>query len=204
MILQNGLNQKITLTSILGSLNSTSDILINPLQNAIRTNIASKNKPNLLYIDGVGDKIGVGTNNLSSQLLTIAGGMTMGSNIPGPGGDGVIAGSSEEVYFASGSGALELSLMRQTSILIAQSSTAASFILSNGFDGQLKTITFVGSTAGSGATASIAFLGINNLFHNITMSTYGCGCTLVYKSSSLLGNFSNGWCVVGNNGAIIS
>jgi hypothetical protein len=190
MILQNGINKKTSLTTVLKNLNSYDDIRINPLQSSIRTTISSKNIEKMFYVDGVNDKIGIGTGTLSDHLLTINGSVSIGN----ASSNGILAGSSEEILWSSGDPTKALSTVRQSSYLQVQVGYTGSFSLADGFDGQLKTITLM--TASSGNT-TISCNGIGGTFSTINMSAIGSGITLIYKSSGSI----HGWCCVGANGA---
>lgn len=193
LILQNGINKKLSVTTLLKNLNSADDIKVNPLQNAISTNFSSKNITNLLHLSGVSDRIGVGTNNLSSSLVTVAGSVSVGSSTT----QGVITTSSEEINWNSGNPTKALSVVVENSYLIVQNSFSGVFSLSNGVDGQTKKIVLV--TPSSGNT-TIACSGISSSFSSINLSAIGHSVSLVYKGFGA----SQGWAVVGYNGATFS
>lgn len=193
MILQDGGNKKTTLTTILKNLNSYDDIFINPLQNAIRTSIASKNNPKLFYADGVNDKIGIGTSSLSSHLVTIAGSISYGN----ASSDGILVGSSEEVQWNNGDLIKNLSVVRESSYLFVQAGFAGSYALADGFDGQTKSINLLSTSSG---TTSVTLSGIDSSFTQINFTTKGQGILLKYKSSGSV----HGWVIIGNNGCTIS
>jgi hypothetical protein len=188
MIVQNGINKKTDLTTVLKNLNSYDNIKINPLQNAITTTISSKNITNMVYVDGVNDKVGIGTGTLSSHLLTINGSVSIGSSTK----DGVIVGSSEEITWNNGDPTKALSIVRQSSYLSVQTGYTGSFSLANGFDGQIKTITLMTTT-----TTTISCSGIGGQFSTINMSIKGHSVILTYKGSGSI----TGWAAVGVNGA---
>lgn len=188
MLVQNGINKQTSLTTVLKNMNSYDNIRINPLQNAITTTISSKNIEKILYVDGVNDKVGIGTGTLSSHLLTLNGSISIGNSTS----DGVIVGSSEEVAWNNGDPTKALSVVRQSSYLSVQSGYTGVFSLANGFDGQIKTITLMTT-----ATTTISCSGINSQFSTINMSTKGHSVTLTYKGSGSI----HGWSAVGVNGA---
>jgi hypothetical protein len=62
MIVQNGVNKQITLTTLLNTLNSGNDIKLNPGQNPINITASSANATNLFFLQGTSDSIGINTN----------------------------------------------------------------------------------------------------------------------------------------------
>jgi hypothetical protein len=191
MILQNGINKKTDLSTIMSNLNSYNNIRINASQNAIATTISSKNIANLLYVDGVSDKIGIGTNTLRPHILTVNGSISVGSDLL----DGVVITSSEEVFWVAGDPTKALSITRQTSHVSVQAGQTGLFSLAPGFDGQIKAITSMTTS-----TANITCAGLGGAFSSIELNTKGEGVILVYKGSGSI----TGWTVLGNNGAVIA
>lgn len=193
MILQGGLNKKITLTTILKNLNSTDDIRLNPNQNAIRTIVSSINNPNLIYVDGVTNKIGIGTSTLSDHILTIDGSVSYGSSTS----NGILVGSSEEVSWVSTDISRALSVVRESSYISVQAGYSGVFSLSTGFDGQTKNITLVST---SSSTTTISCTGIASTFTTINMTQKGNSISLKYKGTGSI----QGWAIVGNSGCTVS
>lgn len=193
MVVQTGVNKQTTLSALLGNLNSFSDIKFNPNLNAIRAIFSSRNNENLLFIDGTSNKIGIGTSTLTSHILTIDGNISLGSSSS----NGVLVSSSEEVYWNNGDTTKPISVARQASHLIVQSGFTGQFSLTNGFDGQIKTISLISASSG---TTQVTLSGIGGEFTAINFTTKGDGAILVYKGSGSI----TGWTVVGMNGATLS
>jgi len=185
MVVQNGINKKSKLTTILGSLNSNANIGINTNQLSINTTVSSKNNSNLLFIDGTNDKIGIGTNSLSSHLLTVNGSIST---------NGIYVGSTETVPWAPGALAPSvISCLVQTTF-VSVTTGPGDFSLSTGYDGQIKIITSLNAN-----TAEVTCTGINSAFTKITLASIGASVTLVYKETS-----PTGWAVVGSNNATLT
>jgi hypothetical protein len=190
MVIQNGVNKKISVASLLKNLNSDDTIRFNPTQNAIDVVFSSNGVSNLLFVDGVNDRIGIGTSTPSSTFHVNIGNVQVGSTTT----DGVFVGSSEIITHppsASVTGATISPLRETTALEIYGSCT---YTLGSGTDGQTKNIYLKAiDTGGSTATITVDGLG----FNRIGLSTaIGDALTLKYLNSK--------WVCVGNNGATLS
>ncbi len=193
MIIQDGTNKKINITTFLKNLNSSDNIRINALQNAVDTTIMSKNDSSLLVLKGAIDRIGIGTNNPSSKLH-IVGNLQIGSSST----DGITVQSSENLVYTSADQTnivtKIISPLRELTQLDCNTGVNSLFSLSSGSNGQFKTI-FV-NTLDGGKTASISITGLG--FTTITLNAIGKSTVLQYVSAI------SKWVVVGGNGAIYS
>lgn len=193
MIIQDGTNKKINITTFLKNLNSGDNIRINALQNAVDTTIMSKNDSSLLVLKGAIDRIGIGTNNPSSKLH-IVGNLQIGSSST----DGITVQSSENLVYTSADQTnivtKIISPLRELTQLDCNTGVNGLFSLSSGSNGQFKTI-FV-NTLDGGKTASISITGLG--FTTITLNAIGKSTVLQYVSAI------SKWVVVGGNGAIYS
>lgn len=191
MVVQNGVNKKISLATLLKNLSSNDNIKINSSQNAILITILSKNNANLLTVDGDNDRIGVGTAAPQSLFHVVGGNVQVGSSS----GDGVYIGSSEVITHPVGtavSGAT-ISPLRETSAIEIYG--ACTYNLGSGSEGQTKYIYLKSiDTGGSTATITVAGgLGFNRIGLSVAV---GDGLTLKYINAK--------WVCVGNNGAALT
>lgn len=177
MVVQNGVSKKVTLTTLLHNLNSSADIRINPNQKTISLIISSKTVTNLFVVDGVNEKVGVGTAT-PQEIFHVAGNQYV---------SGVYRGSVETI---STSGSVVSTVIETTSLDMTGVNT---YSLADGYEGQTKFI--YTSSVGSGATGAISVNGLG--FTTISFSTAaGRGISL---------KFANGkWICVGNNGAVLT
>ncbi len=158
MVVQNGVNKKITISSLLASLDSTTNIQVNPSRNPITVNISSQNLPNIFFVNGPNDFIGINTN-APQALLHINGTTKIGSSA----NDGILINSDEAVdYTLSGDYPLgstwfkPLSAYRElSSISVDNGVSVGQFDLTNGSPGQYKTITLTAVQSGSKATVRV-------------------------------------------------
>jgi len=191
MVIQNGVNKKIPLSTFLKSLNSNDSIKLNSGQNAIEVILSSKNIQNLLVINGASDRIGVGTSSPQSIFHVNEGNTQVGGSAK----DGVYIGSSELIQHPSGAPSVNatISPLRETSALEIYG--ASTYSLGNGAEGQTKYIYLKSiDTGGSSATITVANgLGFNRIGLSIAV---GDGCTLKYLNSK--------WICVGNNGVSLT
>lgn len=190
MILQGGVNKKISLSTLLNGLTSSNNIRINPSQYAINTSISSKNDANSIFVKGSTDNVGIGTSS-PSQKLHVNGNIQVGSSSS----DGVILQSSELITYTSDEVAEKtVSTLRQCTAISCGAGATGIFNLDNGSNGQYKTITL--TEISSGKTAIITTNGIG--FNTITMNSIGDTVLLQFFS------VVNKWALVSNNGCVIS
>lgn len=203
MVIQNGVNKKVRLSTLLKTLDSSDNIQINPSRNPINVQVSSSNAPYLLFVQGSADFIGVNTSTPLARLHVI-GNLKVGQTITdGTSIDGIVIHSEDLVDYTN----IDLSLgvgwfkplnaSRDASILIVDTGIAAGqFDLGNGLPGQYKTITFVSGQAGSKSTIRI----LNALgFNRVDLTNIGQGITLKCVTVSGIPK----WVCVGSNGAIL-
>lgn len=193
MIVQDGVNKKTTATNIFKNINSGDSIRVNPIQNTIDFSVASKNDANMLIIKGSSDRLGIGTGSPASKVHVI-GNVQIGSSAA----DGVLVQSAETITYTSAdeitATVKPLSAMRSTSRLDCNTGVNGLFSLSNGFDGEVKTI-FQNTITGSN-TSKITLTGLG--FNTITLEAVGHSSMIQYIASI------SKWIVVGGTGATYS
>lgn len=193
MILQDGVEKRITLSTLLKNLNSGDTIRLNPNQLAIDTIIASKNDSNALFLSGQTDRIGIGTNSPESKFH-INGNLQVGSSSL----DGVLIQSTDSISYSATDQinviTKPISYSRSGTIVNCDSGVNGLFSLANGYNGQVKTIIL--NTISATKTATISLNGAG--FNTITMDAVGDSIELKYFS------LITKWVVVGNNGATLS
>lgn len=189
MIVQDKVSKKITLSTLLGNLNSLNHIKINPEQNAISTSISSKNSANMIYVDGLADKVGINTDS-PTEKLHVMGNVKVGS----ANDDGVYLSSYEFILHPTGAAASNapISILRETTGLNVYGTST--YTLGNGLDGQMKYIYFhqmdiAGSTASIDVPAGLGFT-------TISMTAVGQGLMLQYLGSK--------WICLSKNGATLT
>lgn len=184
MIVQGNVNKKISSSTFLHNLNSDTSIRVNPSQLAVNFSVASKNDANMIYVNAITDNLGVGT---SSPLAKLH----VNGNIRT---DGITVQSTETIsYTVSGETKIISPIKAVTSLNCIN--VSGIFTLSNGFNGQFKTI--VQTTLASGQTSTITVSdGVG--FNTITFNTVGDSILLQYIEGI------SKWCVIGNNGATLS
>jgi len=189
MIIQDGVNKKISITTLLKNFDSADSIKLNPSQYAIDISLASKNDPNAIFISGVQDKIGFGTN-VPESKVHVNGNLQVGSATK----DGITVQSTEAVTAADATTVNGLSSIRAATALNCNSAISGKFSLSAGANGQTKYIVVSILSAGNTTTTSVAGLG----FNTITCTTVGQSITLQYITAI------SKWCVVSLYGATLS
>jgi len=192
MVIQNGVNKKITLKTLLKNLNSNDTIKFNPLMRPIDLIISSANNSSLFKIDGLNGKIGINAPSISSDsLLHVNGVIRAGTT----NSDGIFAGSSEIISHPANSAITNapISIFRETTALEIYGNST--YILSSGVEGQTKII-YLKNIDSAGATAKITVsqgLGFNRIY---LQTSVGNSINLKFINSS--------WIVIGNNGAILT
>lgn len=190
MVIQGGVNKKVTLSTLLNGLTSSSNIRLNSSQYSINTSISSKNDANTLFIKGSTDKVGIGTSS-PAQKLHIVGNLQVGSSSS----DGVIIQSTEVITYTSAETADKpISTLRACSVISCGSGATGLFHLDNATDGQIKTISLTAITTGQ--TAIITMNGVG--FNTVTMNAVGDAVFLQFLSTV------SKWVLVSNNGCVIS
>lgn len=193
MIVQDGVNKKSSITTLLKNLNSVDVTRINPLQFAVDFSVATKNDSTSLFVDGSLDNVGIGTAFPQSKLH-VNGNCQVGSST----GDGVILESTESIVYTAdnqiNSLVKALSASRAASLISCNTGVIGRFSLPSGGNGQLKSISI--NTLDSGKSAIITLPGLG--FNTLTFSNVGSTVLLRYFTSNNL------WVVVSNIGAILS
>ena len=193
MLIQNGINKKVSLSTMLKNVNSTDNIRFNPVQNSLDFSVASKNDAYVFYVKGSVDKVGFGTNAPESKVH-VNGNLQVGST----GVDGILLQSSESITYTTTDQTnivvKPISPVRAGTIINCDVGVNGLFSMPNGANGQIKTI-FI-NTIDSGRTASISITGLG--FNTITSGTIGNSITLQFFTSI------SKWCVVSNYGVTLS
>jgi len=182
LIVQDGVNLKLSASTFLNNINSSADIRLNPTQATINTSFSTSGSNNTLYIDGTNDRVGVGTST-PSAALQVVGDLDVGSSTA----DGIIGMSSENVVGSLGVPAVT-SISRSYSTLDCTADSPSVFTLANGLKvGQMKTYTVI-----AGLSANITFTGLSPIgFTSITLNSLGASVALQYQST--------GWTCLGGN-----
>ena len=192
-VIQNGVNKKISTSTILNNCNSNDSIRINPNQNAVDFSFASKNDANMLIIKGPNDKMGIGISDPQSKFH-VNGNIQIGSDQS----DGVLLQSLETITYTTSDQTntivKQISPSRGVSRLDCNTGVNGLFSLGNGFSGQTKTI-FQNTLDGS-KTTTISVTGLD--FNTITFDAVGNSTMLQYITSI------SKWIVIGGSGAIYS
>ena len=189
MIIQDGVNKKISITNLLKNFDSADSIRLNPSQYAVDISIASKNDPNAIYVQGTQDKIGFGTNSPQSKVH-VNGNMQVGSATT----DGITVQSTESVVAADSITVNPLSSIRASTYINCNSGISGKFSLPAGQNGQIKYI--VVNTLSGGSTATLTLTGLG--FNTVTCTAVGNSITIQYISAL------SKWCVVSLYGATLS
>lgn len=189
MVVQNGVNKRMSFGTFLKNLNTNDVIRVNPMQRPINTVIASKDNSALVTIDGVNGRVGLNEPN-PEALLHVNGIVKIG----GTSTDGLLLESSETLTHPTGTPVVNstLNILRETSAL--EIFGACTYILNAGVEGQTKYIYLKSiDTAGSTAIISVAD-GLG--FNKIQLSgAVGQALTLKFVNSK--------WVCTGNNNAIL-
>jgi len=189
MVVQNGVNKRMSLGTLLKNLNTNDVIRINPLQRPVNTVIASKDNSALVTIDGVDGRIGINEPNPDS-LLHINGIVKIGSSA----NDGLLLESSETIGHPTGTPVVNqtLNILRETTAL--EIFGACTYVLNAGIEGQTKYIYLKAiDTAGSTAVITVS----NGLGFNRIQLSGAVGQALTLKF------INNHWVCTGNNNAIL-
>ena len=193
MIVQNGLNKKTSITTLLKNMNTGDTININPLQNAVDFIVGTKNDPNCLFADGSMDFVGIGTAYPASKFH-VNGNAQVGSAST----DGIIVESTEALSFSSNEQTNNvikpISPMRSGSIISCDTGVSGKFLLPAGSNGQVKTIAV--NSLGSGKTVTVTTVGTG--FNTITLSHSGESVVLKYFTTS------SSWIVIGGHNPTIT
>ncbi len=184
MIVQNGVNKKIPIASLLNTLDSTTNIQLNPSRNLINIILSSSNLPYLFYMNGLSDMIGVNTNSPQS-LLHVMGNIQVGSSS----NDGIVVHASEDILYSAstdypqGTGWFKpLDASRDTSTLNVDTGlSVGQFDLQNGIPGQYKVLTMASGPTGSKCTTRVS-AGVG--FNRIDLTEPGYSVTLKCVSIS--------------------
>lgn len=178
MLIQNGSNKKITIATLLNNITSNTNIRINPNQLALDVSIASLNDASMFVMKGNLNRIGIGTSNPLSKFH-VSGDIQAGSDSS----NGVIIQSSESVsYTASDAGLKQISPLRAMSLLNCDSGISGTFSLSNGSNGQIKTIAVNALDNGKNITVDLTGLGFNRITFSHATAPIGSSVTIQYSS----------------------
>jgi len=187
MTIQNGISKKLTLSTLLESMDSYRDININPAQSAISFSVFGASSK-LLFCDGINDRIGVKT--VPTADFHVGGSIKS---------DGVFIGSSEIVQHPTGSPSVDASIstiVETSGLSIYGSST---YTLSSGTNGQTKVIYISEYQSGASATISVddgmGFTEIVFSSNNTTPAHSPLGYGVILKF------IGNKWVCVGSNNA---
>lgn len=158
MVVQNGVNKKIKVSTFLKTLDSSDTIKINPSRNFVNFQISSVNSPYLLFSNSAADFIGIDTSNPQAKFH-VNGNIKIGSSTS----DGILIDSDEALTFTllgdapQGVGYYKtISTSRNISSLTVETGVGVGqFSVGNGLVGQNKTITLVSVPSGSKATLQV-------------------------------------------------
>lgn len=189
MILQGGVNKKVSVTTFLKSLDSADSIKLNPGQYAINISLSSKNDENAIFVNGNQDKVGFGTNAPQSKVH-VNGNIQCGSATT----DGIIVQSTESLTAVDSLTVYSISTIREGSVINCNSGISGKFTLPAGYNGQIKFVAIGVLSAGNNTIISLGGLGFNTL----TCTAVGNSVTLEYISSI------SKWCVISLYGATAS
>lgn len=189
MVVQNGVNKRMSFGTLLKNLNTNDVVRINPLQRPVNTIISSKDNSALVTVDGVNSRIGINEPN-PEALLHVNGIIKIG----GTTADGLLLESSEIITHPASTPVVNyvLNILRETSALEIYG--ACTYILNPGVEGQTKYV-YLRSIDTGGSTAVITVAdGLG--FNRIQLSgAAGQALTLKFVNSK--------WICTGNNGAIL-
>lgn len=193
MLIQNGSNKQTTVTNFLKNLNSNDHIRLNPVQNAIDIRMSSKDDANLFVMRGTLNRVGLGTSDPQSKFH-VSGNIQSGS----ASSDGVLVQSSEHITYTSadqtGTVTKILSPLRALSTIVCDTGVSGLFSLSNGSNGQIKTISVSQLDIGKSVTIDCAGIGYNRVTLN------DVGESIVIQFSTAI----SAWIAIGGNGYILS
>ncbi len=199
MIVQNGVNKKVPVSTFLNSLDSGNTIRINPSRNVIDFQVSSPTFPYLLYLSSSNNAIGINTNT-PAALFHVNGNIQVGSSSS----DGILIHGQESLNYSTSTDLVQgatwwkpLDTARDMTMLTMDTGiTVAQFDLGNGIPGQYKTISAV--VIDTGAKSTVRVLGGLG-FNRIDFTTIGVSLTLKCITVNSLPT----WVVVGNNGALL-
>jgi len=137
MIVQNGVNKQITLSTLLNTLDSNSNIYFNPSQIAINFRVSSSNLTNLLFTSGSSDSIGINTNS-PQALLHVNGNVKLGLS-----GNTPITATG----ISWGTGGIVTVSVPSTASLVAGQTVLLSGISIVAYNGAYQIISIVNSTS---------------------------------------------------------
>lgn len=183
MVVQNGVNKRVSATTILKYLDSNDNIRINPSRKAINFQVSSRNTESLLVVNGASDFVGINTAT-PEERFHVNGNLKVGSSSK----DGISIESSEDITFTLssddplGSSYFKtLNSARCTSTLIVENGvTVGRFVLNNGTPGQTKTIALKSVQTNYKATIKIeSGLGFNRVDLTAAGQSITMKCILV-------------------------
>ena len=199
MVVQNAVNKRITLTSLLNTLNPSDNVRINSARSPISFSISTPNYADLFYVSGPNDAVGIGTNSPQGKLHVV-GTLKIGSSAT----DGILVHADETILYSAASDSVQglswfkpLNAARDTSLLQVDTGVAtAQFDLTNGTYGQYKLLNMTTFPVGAKSTIRV-LTGVG--FNRIDMTT--AAQSVLLKCVNV--NSVPKWVIVSNNGATV-
>lgn len=152
LVVQNGINKKISQTELLKTLDSTDNIRVNPARRPINFQVSSANISSLLFVNGVTDYVGINTDSPEARFH-VNGNVKVGNDTT----DGIVIHGNETLTYTStldlpqGVGWFKpINASKDcTNLIVDVGVSSAQFELTNGTVGQYKTVTFVDGPIGT-------------------------------------------------------
>lgn len=199
MVVQNGVNKKISMTTFWKTVDSTDNILINSNRRPINFQLSSSNSPSLFFMSGSSDFIGIDTNTPQAKFH-VNGNIKVGDI----NANGILINSEEDITFTIATDAVQgigyykpLNSAREASKLsVDVGLSVGQFDLGNGLPGQYKSLTAVTLPTGGKATIRVTS-GVG--FNRIDLSQ--SGQTAILRCISVGG--SPKWICVGSYLAVL-
>ena len=144
MIIQGGVNKKVSLSTILGSLDSSNNIVVNPNSNSISMTVKSNASPYLLTTNqssgnNVSIKVAPGSTDPTVDLH-------VNNNVKY---GGILRSSSDNMTAPTNSVPTSVSLITETTLLNTTNSAYNNFSVAAGTEGQIKHLVWHSDTGGT-------------------------------------------------------